>query len=262
MMKRWLIPFVLLLLPAAGHTTTFNEQPFEKTIQEAPVIVRGRTGMKYTNWATGGDGNRRIYTFFELSIDEVFKGISNPPRSIIMREVGGEKDGVGLKVAGTADFKPGEDVVVTLNAQNSDGTYDIRGMMQAKYEVVRGDDGQEYLQGAGTDCTVHPGLRGKEALLHRHDNEKDGEHNGAKWTIERLRQETRPAAPSAPESKKAPVPKEIKTPAPSATPAVAPSNEPAPGLHSQSEGGIPLWFSVALAVTLLGAGAWLWLRRR
>src|ERR1700692_3171205 len=94
----WLI-FALIGAPAAA--TTFYERPFPSMVEQASIVVRGHVGMSYTGWVEGSDGTTRIHTFTELQIDTLLKG-DVTGRTVIMRELGGEKDGVGMQVMGTA----------------------------------------------------------------------------------------------------------------------------------------------------------------
>jgi hypothetical protein len=188
---------LLALFPLQSLATTFLERPFPTTVQEAPVIVRGKVGTSYTNWAELPDGSKRIHTFTELQLDDILKGTITG-RTLIMRELGGEKDGVGMQVSGTAQFDRGEDVVVFLGLKNPDGSHDVHGMMMGKYNVERDEQGKEYLVGAGLSSLTQPGLRGHEHLV-----EPDGEEGqrdtrpDSKWTIEALRQLIRDQAQGA-----------------------------------------------------------------
>ena len=182
-----IIPIMFLALAGIASATTFNEQPFPETVQDAPNIVRGKVGTSYANWALGSDGAKRIYTFYELSLDEVLKGSISGSGSIMMREMGGEKDGVGMRISGTAHFERGEDVVVFLGAQNPDGSYDVHGMMMGKYQIERGEDGKEYLVGAGISETLRPELRGHENVMEKFNGAPNDNHPRSKWSVDSLR---------------------------------------------------------------------------
>jgi hypothetical protein len=142
------LPLSLLFLGSVTLATSFVDQPFPDTIQDAPIIVRGKTGQPYSDWGRGFDGNRRIYTYNELEIREVFKG-SPSGKKVLLRELGGEKDGIGMEVSGASKFSAGEDVVVMLSEKNSEGSYDIRGLMMGKYNIQRNTQGEEILAGPG-----------------------------------------------------------------------------------------------------------------
>src|SRR5262249_24305923 len=102
---------------------------------------------------------------------------------LAIRELGGVKNGVGLHVAGAAEFQPGEDVVVFLNDRNKDGTYDIRGMMMGKYNVKRMDDGSEALIGPGLAL----GRDHKIVEDDARDQEQADPGITSGWTLDRLR---------------------------------------------------------------------------
>ena len=164
--------------------TSFSSQPFPDTVEDAPIIVRGKIGMIYTNWAYGADGTKRIYTFNELVVEDVLKGNGITGATVVVRELGGEKDGVGMKISGAARFQKNEEVVLLLSDPNRDGSYDIRGMMMGKYNIERDEDGQEYIVGLGV-MEMMPYEDG-------HDRHNHGEHEGhnasKRWTIDSLRE--------------------------------------------------------------------------
>jgi hypothetical protein len=127
--------------------TSFVSVPLEKRVYESPIIVRGKTGNSYSDWVIHPDGSRQIFTFTELDVTEVLKGDVKSSQ-ILIREIGGEKDGIGLSVPGAATFRPGEDVVVTLdNSDDPKDGYRIQGMSMGKYTVEKDPDGNEYLSG-------------------------------------------------------------------------------------------------------------------
>jgi hypothetical protein len=172
----------------------FIERPFTESVQDAPVIVRGRAGMSYANWSHGSDGRRRIYTFTELQVDEVLKGTVSS-KSITMRELGGEKDGVGMQVVGAVRFERGEDVVVFLSEANPDGVFDVRGMMMSKYNIEKTEEDKEYLTGPGLSGSAHsegrhvePGIAPESGV--RHHEKETGQNDTSlegKWTLDSLR---------------------------------------------------------------------------
>lgn len=252
--------FALKLLPllCMAYATTFHERPFEETVQDAPIIVRGKIGLSYTNWATGSDGSRRIHTFTELQIDDVLKGPLKP-RSIMMRELGGEKDGVGMQVSGTAQFTRGEDVVVFLNSPSNAGSadefYDVRGMMMGKYNVERDPSGKEYLIGAG--------ITGQG---HGHVGEQD---DTRRWTIDALRDlvrsqeaqstdKTGHAVSSKPQAKSEP---EGQKDAQSQIPDQAAPQLQSSSSESVASSGSDFWMYLLLAAVAAGAVI-LFLKRR
>jgi len=185
------IPALLLssFLPSPpAWATSFYPQPFPESVQAAPIIVRGKTGMSYADWSSNDAGGRRIYTFYELQPTEILKGQVSASSPLTLRELGGEKDGVGLTVPGVAQFERGEDTLVFLKERNTNGTYDIQGMMMGKYSFQKDADGTEYLTGMG--------------LNEVHSNAPS--HLPQKWTLEDLRQLIRTQAPAQPQQNPAP----------------------------------------------------------
>jgi hypothetical protein len=178
----------LLGLPRIGGATSFVEVPFEETVSDAPIVVRGKVGGKRADWGRGSDGRDRIYTYFDLTIQERLKGDPGRQDQILMRELGGEVGGVGMQVSGTAQFQEGEDVVVFLSppVEDSKGrtSFDIRGMMMGKYSVIKDQNGQEILEGAGLDSLEHPLERD---LRHKLEAQGDTKPR-AKWSLTKLRE--------------------------------------------------------------------------
>lgn len=250
-----------VFLPQAP-ATSFFERPFPESVKEAPVIVRGRVGAKKADWVLGSDGSKRIYTFWELRIDELIKGDTSSKTSLLMRELGGEKDGVGMQVAGTADFSRGEDVVVFLGLQNDDGSHDLRGMMMSKFTIRRRDDGREILEGAALRSATHPGLRGH--VLHGEEGH-EAPSPRPDWSLEDLRDLVKRQAAEGEES--APTPRRARPsanaagPAAALSPAAGGAQSQAPPLQTphvgdsplKDGGGIPGWAILLGIATLLTA---------
>lgn len=82
------ILFLFLLLNAIStYATSFAPQAFSTTVQQAPVIIRGKIGMTYTDWGEDESGTRRIYTYYELEVTEPIKGQLNSS-TLVFRELG------------------------------------------------------------------------------------------------------------------------------------------------------------------------------
>jgi len=236
-MRNWILHLVVfgaLGFTSPAYATTFIERPFPEAVQDAPIVVRGRTGSPYSDWAKAKDGNRRIYTYTDLQIDEVLKGSPQSRTSVLMRELGGEKNGVGMQVSGTAQFERGEDVVVFLGPVNADGSHSVTGMMMGKLEVVKGDDGKQYLSG--------PVLgQGSEHSPAHVDSENEGQRDTLpvkKWTLESLRtlilEQSKVSNPSS-STVKTPEIQKVITPSPAATSSPMTSVQPAPVLQPLSD---------------------------
>ena len=178
--------------------------------------------MSYAEWGTTSDGGKQLFTHYELQVSEIFKGNASGP-TIIMRELGGEKDGVGLQVPGTSQFNRGEDVVVLLRDKNPDASFDVQGMMMGKYTIELNENGIASLSGPGA--------------LNEH------------WTLDQLRTLIHS------EAKSVSVPKAIpRVENDSATP--KPVSTSAPQLHNSPEkGASPSWrLMLLIGIGIVAAG--------
>jgi hypothetical protein len=244
-------PVGFLLFPApVAWATSFYEQPFPDSVKDAPVIVHGKVGATFADWGRGEDSNKRIYTYWELQITEVFKGSAEGQQTLRMRELGGEKDGRAMQVAGTANFSLGEDVVVFLSPKNTEGCYDVWGMMMGKFNVQKDESGKEFLRGAGinnlTQGRVSDGDEGHGDTLPK-----------SKWTLERLRSliASQGDASGMGAAKSAGLPKVTpsNTPGPVASPSPVPTSSlTAPQLQTSPPEDSSSPFGIGFAV---GAGA-------
>jgi hypothetical protein len=232
--------------------TSFLEQPFPDSVKDAPVIVHGKVGTSMTDWGHERDGGKRIFTYWDLDVGEVLKGAAENPGSILrMREMGGEKDGVGMQVSGAATFSLGEDVVVFLDEKNSEGAYDVYGMMMGKYVLQKDVDGQEVLYGAGIG----------RAGGHDGDEPQAEKSPAPKWTLEALRRVI--ASQSNLPGKPAVSPRPSTAPSRRPVPVVTPSPA-APGLQTPppEAQSFPLLPVLALGAAILGALWFLISRKR
>jgi hypothetical protein len=223
----------------AAWATSFVEQPFPETVGSAPVIVRGTIGASRADWGKETTGSRRIYTYWDLKLTETLKGAvgAEPGATIQIREMGGEKDGMGMQVSGAAHFDAGEDVVVFLGEKNAESSHDVWGMMMGKYGIKKAADGSEQLIG--------PGLSGEDA---------HGQQNAPKpatWTLASLR-ELIASQPSTP------MPSASASPAPEGSPSPTASTEPSPAAPSADPSPAPQLQPSAPEDPVDPSGLWMW----
>ena len=246
-----------LLVGGAAFATSFVERPFPETVKNAEAIVRGRVGMSYADWGQDPGDERRIFTFIEIAIDETLKGNLPSSGSLIARELGGEKDGIGMKVHGSASFSRGEEVVVFLRTPaNPDGSYPLKGLMMGKLEILKdATSGEEVLRG--------PALGLAKGHL-GHSGEGHSAPDGSKWTLSRLRQLVREQGSAGPaggvEKPKDSKPSGQSSAAPTQSVASAPSLQPSPRVEG-GMGEVPVPSDREalgrLGVLLLGTGLFL-----
>lgn len=174
------------LFSAATRATSFSERPFEESINEASVIVRGQVGMSY---AEKSKIDSQIYTYVQLEVTEVFRG-EVPSRHIVIREYGGTADGVSMQVSGSAPFVRGEDVVVLLSSQARDESYPLQGLMMGKLKIKHDPKWGEVLDGPALVLSERhqAGHPSHEGITHPGDTSAHAPlGDSALWSLARLR---------------------------------------------------------------------------
>lgn len=132
-----------------SDATTFAPVRIEEAAALAPVIFRGKVLDSKADWQIGPDGVRRIYTDTQVRITETLKGVA-AEKTVTLRELGGEVDGIGLEVPGRAIYAPDSDIVLMATPFSPGGNLlRAHGMSMGQYDVVRDSNGQEAIQGAG-----------------------------------------------------------------------------------------------------------------
>jgi hypothetical protein len=226
---------ILIVFATAAFATEFVPSSLPSQVAQVPIIVRGTIGMSYSDWGSHEGGGRGIFTFYQLQPSEVLKGQVASGATILFREIGGEKDGMGEEVPGAAQFTRGEDVVVMLGPQNSDGSYDLRGLSSGKFNIVREEDGSESLTSVALSPPPHEG----------------------KWTIADLKKAVRDqaASPSPSASETRVKPAATLSPASSITPQVpAPQLQTSAAERSGAKGHDSILFDALIAFGLIAIG--------
>ncbi|HEY6214520.1 MAG TPA: PKD domain-containing protein [Vicinamibacterales bacterium] len=105
---------VLMIVAAAASATTIVMPTDEQLIAKSPVIV---TGTVLSIDAVERDG--AVWTEASVAVAAVMKG--EAPRTIVVRELGGEANGRFTRVFGTAEFETGQRVLLFLEKSPSGG---------------------------------------------------------------------------------------------------------------------------------------------
>lgn len=96
----------------------------------AGLVVRGTVTAAEARW----DATRTLFTYLTVDVAEVLVGTVNA-RQLVIKQLGGETDGIGLYVPGQAAFRVGEDVLLDLAARG-DGSLHTVGLARGKWTVV------------------------------------------------------------------------------------------------------------------------------
>ena len=129
-----LVCLFLFLVPCHAYGTTVVSLSVDKMSQEADLIVRGIVHSQNTQW---NDAKNRIYTITKIEVAETYKGNTKSAKTISIRQIGGEIDGLVQTVAGNAKFAQGEEVLVFLESNSRAGIHFVMGMAQGKYSIDR-----------------------------------------------------------------------------------------------------------------------------
>jgi hypothetical protein len=114
--------------------SSFNIKPFSDVTAETPNIVRGTIARVHVENAITEDGGKTIFTYADVIVKEVLKG-KIAGSSIVVRKVGGTKDGVTLEIPSSPEFVENEEVVLFLSEEQSDQTYEVLGLELGKFNL-------------------------------------------------------------------------------------------------------------------------------
>ncbi len=136
-MKRLLLPAIALAAICALATTVIP-QSIEQLTQQSLLVVAGTAARTWTAWDAE---HAKIYTYTEFTIAKTLKGPALP--SVLVRQIGGSRDGITLRVAGVRPLVSGEQAVLFLRAGEPDGSgaLSITGLMQGHFHYFQSATG-------------------------------------------------------------------------------------------------------------------------
>lgn len=119
-------------LALTASATVVISESIEDMTARSPLVVRATVQQSQTSWS---DGERKIWTWTELTVTETLKGKANG--AILVKQPGGVVGNIGQHVAGAARFREGEDVVLFLEpATDERGVFIVRGLSAGKVAIV------------------------------------------------------------------------------------------------------------------------------
>jgi hypothetical protein len=110
-------------------------RPSAQTPAALPALTDSATAIvsgTVTTLSSASDGVA-IYTYVTLQVAEVLKGSLLPGESIVLKQMGGFANGVGLHIDGQARFAVGDDVLVFLAVRPRDGTLYTVGLAEGAW---------------------------------------------------------------------------------------------------------------------------------
>jgi hypothetical protein len=124
----WPILVVAMLVSTSAFATIVQRMELQQLVTTADSIVQGRVESVEARYE-----ERTIYTYISLVVDDPIKG--DRRRTVVLRQMGGRIGAKTLWIAGMPQFNPGDQVIVFLR-NRQDGTFDVIGLNQGKYDIV------------------------------------------------------------------------------------------------------------------------------
>jgi len=129
----WLLAVCALALSAGIARANNPRWSDDELARFSSVIVTGRV----TDVSTGRDiTTNAIYTYVTVLVDEALKG-DIAEREIVVKQLGGEVGGEGLRVGDQASFGRGESVLLFLETRPRDRTLYTAALWQGKWLIDR-----------------------------------------------------------------------------------------------------------------------------
>lgn len=259
--------FIFLGPTLVAQATSFGPSRLVDHVRESTYFVRGV--IQGSSWTALEPHYQRPYTYWRLRITEQ-PGGSSLGSEIDIRQPGGEVGELGYRVAGTANFQPGEDVFVSLRDTHEPRAKEIVGLASGKYTVkdsqvrnglggiIAGENGrplkpEEFSQIVARISRGQARESDEKIFVNRNIQHDPEDAAGAPERERKLRamlagNKPKPAAPATASSPPRPDGKEVKVDSP----------EPEKVPEGNSSG---TWWILGGVILVLAAGAFLILRR-
>ena len=148
---------MLLVMSGKAEATTLARMSVEQMTQTAQVIVRARCVGHAASWDAG-----EIWTLTTFEVEEVWRGSASA--RITVRLLGGRLGNLTSNVPGVPRFRPGEEVVLFLEATQR-GDFTVVSWEQGTFRIGRDvpTGGQNVTQGSASLARFDPVARKFEA---------------------------------------------------------------------------------------------------
>jgi hypothetical protein len=121
------IALIAMVLAVPAFATTVKKMDLPELVSVSDSIVQGTVESVEARWE-----DKSIYTYTSIRVDEGMKGA--PRRALMIRQPGGTIGSLNVNAPGTPQFKQGDQVIVFLR-DRKDGTFDVVGLGQGKYDI-------------------------------------------------------------------------------------------------------------------------------
>ncbi len=131
--QTFLLSLFSLLACVSAFATSFGPIPLTVQMRQAAYIYQGKILGRRTEIEKE---SQRPYTYWNLEQVQVLKSPPNDASTnVILREPGGEVGNIGYRVAGSAEFRDGEEVIVFAHETNEANVKEVFGLASGKYTV-------------------------------------------------------------------------------------------------------------------------------
>jgi hypothetical protein len=120
-----------IFLPAVVNATAVRKLSDEDLANQAETIITGKCISIKSEW---NDERTKIFTYITIAPQNLLKG-DRMPRSITIKQPGGEVGDIGMRVDGVSVFEEGEDVLLFLERDQRD-SYRTLGLSQGKFAIT------------------------------------------------------------------------------------------------------------------------------
>lgn len=130
------VAVALFVGPETGRATTVLKLDLESLTANSDRIVVGEVESIDSLRHDG-----KIVTDIEVRVAEQWKGASEPPDAVTIRQPGGRIGDTVTRVHGMPRFREGETTVLFLDKHPEQDLYSVTGLRQGKFHVAIGPDG-------------------------------------------------------------------------------------------------------------------------
>jgi hypothetical protein len=117
---------LLALVAGIANSATVLRFGWEELAQRADRIVEGTVTHTDVHW---NDAKTKIYTDAYIKVTSTLKG--QPAETLVVRQLGGELDGIGAMIPGSPRYAAGEELIVFAE-DRPDGAVVTLGLFQGK----------------------------------------------------------------------------------------------------------------------------------
>lgn len=155
------LTLAVAVLASPALASTVIAESIEEMAVAAPLVVHARVVAAQSGWDAA---HRRLWTWTELQVSEPLKGLATTnTATVLVKQPGGEADGIGQAVAGAARFAIGEEVVAFLEPSDEPNVFLVRGLSAGKVRLEQRGARQVALRALDGLAFARVGAVAKEA---------------------------------------------------------------------------------------------------